>query len=317
MVTAVEGADAITGPGARSGPPRRRRFTDVRWMAETGSTNADVMQLARQGEPEGVVLVADHQTAGRGRAGRTWTAPPGSSLLGTILLRPPASVAPLVTFALAVAAAEAVESLAGFSPGLKWPNDLVVEDGVGGTRKLAGILAEAEWPPSAHHSGGYRVPAPHERATVAAGIGMNVDWPLDLPDDLAEIAVALNHVCGRSIDRRVVLDAILDRFDLHYGRLVGGDAPGVLADWRTRSSTIGRRVRVDLGPDDVEGMAVDVTAEGHLVVDSVDGRQRTLAVGDVVHLRSLGRASSEVAGDQEDAEGGEEEGGADPGRPLG
>ena len=316
MVTAVEGADAITGPGDRSDRPGRRRFTDVRWMAETGSTNADVMQLARQGEPEGVVLVTDHQTAGRGRAGRTWTAPPGASLLGTILLRPPASVAPLVTFGLAVAAAEAVESLAGFSPGLKWPNDLVVEDGLGGTRKLAGILAEAEWPPSAHHSGGYRAPAPHERATVAAGIGLNVDWPTELPDDLAEIAIALNHVCGRSIDRRSVLDALLDRFDVHYERLVGGDAAGVLADWRDRSSTIGRRVRVDLGPDDVEGTAVDVTDEGHLVVDSVDGRRRVLAVGDVVHLRAIDRGASDVGGDQEHAEDGEEQGGADAGRPL-
>ena len=286
MVTAVEGPDAIAGSEGGSGRPRRRRFTDVRWMAETGSTNADVMALARAGEPEGVVLVADHQTAGRGRAGRTWTAPPGASLLCTILLRPPAPVAPLVTFALALAAAEAVESLVGVEPGLKWPNDLVIED-AGGTRKLAGILAEAEWPPSAHHSGGYRPPAPHERATVAAGIGLNVDWPDDLPEDLAEIAVALNHVCGRSIDRRVVLDAMLDRFDVQYERLIAGDTAAVLDAWRRRSSTLGRRVRVDLGPDDVVGTAVDVTDDGHLVVEEADGRRRVLAVGDVVHLRAL------------------------------
>ena len=284
MVTAVEGPDAIAGPETGT---TRRRFRDVRWMAETGSTNADVMQLARQGEAEGVVLVADHQTAGRGRAGRTWTAPPGASLLCTVLLRPPAPVAPLVTFALAVAAAEAVESLAGFSPGLKWPNDLVVEDADGSTRKLAGILAEAEWPPSSHHSGGYRAPASHERATVALGIGLNIDWPDALPDDLAGIAVAMNHVSGESIDRRVVLDAVLDRLDVRYGALAAGDVAGVLDEWRRRSSTLGRRVRVDLGPDDVVGTAVDLTDEGHLLVEADDGRRRTLAVGDVVHLRAI------------------------------
>ena len=283
MVTAVEGHDAIAEPRGRSNRPR---FHDIRRVEETGSTNADVMELARHGESEGVVVVADHQTAGRGRANRTWVAPPGASLLCTILLRPPATVAPLVTFALSLAAADAVEQLAGFRPGLKWPNDLVVDDGTT-TRKLAGILAEAEWPPSAHNSGGYRSPAAHERATVAAGIGLNVDWPSDLPEDLVDIAVAMNHVCGRSIARDDVLAALLDHFDRHYGRLVDGDAAGVLDDWRASAATLGRQVRVDLGVDDVEGTAIDVTPDGHLVIETETGSRRTLAVGDVVHLRRI------------------------------
>src|SRR5918994_5539172 len=109
MVTCVPGGRArsalATGPG--------RRFADVRWVAETGSTNADVMELARQGEPEGIVVVADHQTAGRGRAGRTWTAPPGAGLLLSILLRPPAAVVDLTTMAVAVAAAAPRGSVGG------------------------------------------------------------------------------------------------------------------------------------------------------------------------------------------------------------
>ena len=121
MVTGVPGGRArstlATGPG--------RRFADVRWVAETGSTNADAMELARQGEPEGIVLVADHQTAGRGRAGRSWTAPSGAGLLVSVLLRPPVAVMDLCTMAVGVSAAEAVEAVAGFSPRLKWPNDLV------------------------------------------------------------------------------------------------------------------------------------------------------------------------------------------------
>jgi BirA family transcriptional regulator, biotin operon repressor / biotin---[acetyl-CoA-carboxylase] ligase len=285
----VKGDDAISGPGARS----RTRFTDVRHVAETGSTNTDVMELARQGEPEGVVLVADHQTAGRGRAGRTWTAPPGASLLCTILLRPPAPVASMATFALAVAASEAVEELTGFRPGLKWPNDLVVEDtdadGSLRTRKLAGILAEAEWSPASHIAAGYRPPAPHERATVAAGIGLNVAWPDPVPDELADLAVAINHLGSARPTRDEVLAALLDRLEVHYGALVRGDATEVLDAWRSRSVTLGRDVRIDLGADDLVGTAVDVTSEGHLVVDPLEGGgRRTIAVGDVVHLRPLG-----------------------------
>jgi BirA family biotin operon repressor/biotin-[acetyl-CoA-carboxylase] ligase len=281
----VKGDDAISGTPAQARP----RFSDVRHVAETGSTNTDVMELARQGEAEGVVLVADHQTAGRGRAGRTWTAPPGASLLCTILLRPPAPVAPIATFALAVAASEAVERVAGFVPGLKWPNDLVVEDttaaGALRTRKLAGILAEAEWSPSSHIAAGYRPPAPHERATVAAGIGLNVSWPDEVPDELVDVAVAINHLGDARPTRDEVLGALLDRLDVHYGALVRGEVDEVLDAWRARSTTLGRQVRIDLGADDVVGTAVDVTADGHLVVESLEGGRRTIAVGDVVHLR--------------------------------
>lgn len=283
----MKGDDAISRP--ETAP--RRRFTDIRHVDSTGSTNSDVMELARQGEGEGLVLVADHQTAGRGRAGRSWTAPPGASLLCTFLLRPPATVAPLVTFALAVAASEAVERVAGFAPGLKWPNDLVVEstepDGSLRTRKLAGILAEAEWPPGSNIAAGYRAPGPDERATVAAGIGLNVSWPDELPDDLADIAVAINHVSDARPDRDDVLGALVDRFEVHYGALVAGDVPSVLDRWRARSCTLGRQVRIDLGADDVEGTAVDVTEGGHLVIEPLEGGRRTIAVGDVVHLRPV------------------------------
>jgi BirA family biotin operon repressor/biotin-[acetyl-CoA-carboxylase] ligase len=176
------------------------RFADVRWVPETGSTNADALLLARDGEPEGIVLVADHQTAGRGRQGRTWEAPPEASLLVTVLLRPPAEVAGLVTMAVSVAA---------------------------------------------------------------------------------------NHVAGHPIDREPLLVAFLQHLDGAYGELVDTRrASELMARWRERSATLGRRVRVDLGADDVVGTAVDITAEGHLLVDTDEGDRRTIAVGDVVHLRN-------------------------------
>ncbi len=229
-------------------------------------------------------MVADHQTAGRGRRSRTWEAPPGASLLVSVLLRPPVTVAGAAVMATAVALAEAVEAVAGVAPGLKWPNDLVVDD-----RKLAGILAEADWPTGTTISAGYRISRPYDRAALVVGVGINVVWPTDLAGDgdlaaLAETATALNWVAPE-VDRVDLLVAFLRRLEPRYSALVADGAAPVLAEWRRRSATLGRRVRVDLGADDVEGTATDVTDEGHLVVETVEGDRRVLAVGDVVHLR--------------------------------
>src|SRR3954452_12362953 len=116
------------------------RFAAVRWVDETGSTNADLLAAARDGAAEGAVLVADHQTAGRGRADRSWQAPPGSSLLLSVLLRPPPRLAALSGLALGVSATEAIEEVTGVTVKLKWPND-VVWPGAGdpGDRKMGGI----------------------------------------------------------------------------------------------------------------------------------------------------------------------------------
>ena len=309
------GAPAGGSEGAAACAERARealagtRFADVRWVAATASTNADAMALARDGAPEGIVVVADHQSAGRGRGDRRWVAPPGGSLLLSVLVRPPARVAGAVSMAAALAMVEAVEQVAGVEARLKWPNDLVVATPEG-DRKLAGLLAEADWPAGTTISGGYRPPAPHVRTVVVVGIGVNVRGPggsggqsrpggQDAPagagrgaeaaerDDLAEvagIATALNWL-GPEVDRVDLLVAFLRRLAERYEALVRSGAADLLADWRRRSATLGRRVRVDLGVDDVEGTAVDVTGEGHLVVETFEGGRRTFAVGDVVHLR--------------------------------
>ena len=278
------------------------RFADVRWLAETGSTNTDVLELARQGEPEGVVVVADRQTAGRGRRGRTWESPPGGALMATVLLRPPAARAGLTTMALAVAAADAVAATCGVVVRVKWPNDLVWPgDGTAPDRKVAGILAEADWPASSQPAGGWSPPGPRDRAVVAAGIGINLAWGDAVPAHLAELAVALDEAAAPAgpPGREPLLVALLRGLDATYGRLVA-DASGpaeLIAAWRARSATLGRRVRVDLGADDVVGTAVDVTDEGHLVVESLDGERRILAVGDVVHLRPEPGGQASAAGD--------------------
>jgi BirA family biotin operon repressor/biotin-[acetyl-CoA-carboxylase] ligase len=258
----------------------------VRWVESTGSTNSDAMALARDGETEGIVLVADHQAAGRGRLGRTWQAPPGASLLVSVLLRPPAAVADNVTMAAALAMADAVSEVAGVDARLKWPNDLVVAvDGY--DRKLAGILAEADWPASATISAGYAEPKPTERVVVVVGIGVNVNWPDDVPAELADILVAANHLAGCELDREAILVAFLRGLDARDGRLRAApdDRDWLRDEWRSRAATLGRQVRVDLGGEDVEGTAVDIDERGRLVVETAAGERRTLAVGDVVHLR--------------------------------
>ena len=255
-------------------PAAAGRFTDVRQVAETGSTNSDLLELARTGEPEGAVLVADHQTAGRGRLGRTWQAPAGSSLLVSVLLRP--ALRPgrthLVTVAAALAAADAVEVVAGLRPGLKWPNDLVVE-GPGGSRKLAGLLAES-------------VVERGEVTAVVVGMGMNVRWPEPLPPDLEATATTVSRVAGREVEPAAVLEAYLPALDRRYGTLVsaGGVAATALAH-RSACATLGRRVTVELAEGSLEGVAVDVDDDGHLVLDLDGGGRRSVAVGDVVHLR--------------------------------
>lgn len=254
-------------------PSGHGRFTDVRREDETGSTNTDLLAMARAGAPEGVVLVAEHQTAGRGRLGREWQAPPGSSLLVSVLCRPalPLSRSHLVTVAAGLAAADAAEEVAGTRPTLKWPNDVVVET-ADGTRKLAGLLAES-------------VVEGAELTAVVVGMGMNVRWPQPLPAELAATATAVDRVAGRDVAVDDVLGAWLAAFDGRYEALLAEGGIRATADaHRAACSTLGRRVRVELADGALEGEAVDVDEDGHLVVDA-GGARRTVAVGDVIHLR--------------------------------
>jgi BirA family biotin operon repressor/biotin-[acetyl-CoA-carboxylase] ligase len=204
--------------------------------------------------------VADHQSAGRGRLGRSWEAGAGSSLLTSILLRP--DLAPdrlhLVTAAVALSASDALATVAGFTPDLKWPNDLLVDN-----RKLAGVLAEADLP------------------SVVVGIGVNLNWDGAVPAD----GVAANQVAGRPVDRDAVLDALLAHLD---GRIA--DWPMVASEFRRRCATLGRSVRVELADETFTGTASDVSDEGHLLVD-VGMCLRTVAAGDVVHLRPVAGSS--------------------------
>ncbi|MGA2834962.1 MAG: biotin--[acetyl-CoA-carboxylase] ligase [Acidimicrobiales bacterium] len=263
------------------------RFHDVRRFESIDSTNRYLLDEARAGAAEGVVAVADHQTAGRGRLGRSWDAPAGANLLFSVLLRPAIdpSERHLATTALALAALDAISALdwsgvdsgqrgSAGQVGIKWPNDLVAPDG----RKLAGVLAEADL------TGG----SPGSPAPIVVGIGVNVNWPAvdeDLPPELRGKAVSLRQLTGGLVDREALLYGLLAALEPRTAGLATAQGRVRLAeDLRSVCMTLGTRVRVELPDEAFEGTATAITSEGHLTVDT-DGGTRTVVAGDVVHVR--------------------------------
>ena len=240
-------------------------------VERTGSTNEDLKRRARAGAPEGLVLSADEQTEGRGRRGRTWVAPPGSSLLLSILLRP-AWLPPIDGFFLtilgAVAGAEAVEQSTGLAAELKWPNDLEL-----GGRKIGGILAETE-------VGGAVL------QWTVIGIGLNVNWdPSGLPE-IAMTATSLSRAAGRELPRAPLLRALLQRLDHWYLELRAGRRDRLFDAWRRRLTTLGQTVSVDRAGATIHGVAEGVTAQGALLVRDHAGTTHELTAGEVTVRRS-------------------------------
>nr|WP_221494084.1 biotin--[acetyl-CoA-carboxylase] ligase [Actinomadura coerulea] len=263
-------------------------WRDVRVVEETGSTNADLAERAREGAPEGTVLVTELQTAGRGRLGRTWTAPPRSGLMFSMLLRPRVPVERLAWASLltGVAVATALRRMTAWSQAgegflgdggeggeggdtavdvrLKWPNDVLVGD-----RKLAGILAEMV-------DGG-----------LVVGVGLNVGLREDeLP---VPTATSLAIEGAPHSDRAPLLRAILREFGTWYQEwtALGGDpeTSGLRTAYRDLCATLGREVRVEMpGGERVAGTARDVDGSGRLVVAGPAG-DTAVSAGDVVHVR--------------------------------
>jgi BirA family transcriptional regulator, biotin operon repressor / biotin---[acetyl-CoA-carboxylase] ligase len=247
-------------------------WRQVDYVAATGSTNADLAAGARAGDEPGVVLITDYQSAGRGRLGRTWTAPPGTSIAMSVLVRPDGmdpgrwTWLPLLT---GLAVADGLARTAGLEVRLKWPNDVLVGD-----RKVCGILAE-------------RV---ESAAGPACVIGMGINTHLvaeDLPVPTATSVAIECAVAGRPVPSRTsVVATVLAAFELLFRRwTAAADDSWLAAAYRRRSATLGRTVRVVLGPDEsVEGIATDVDSDGRLVVQA-SGAPRTFGAGDVIHVR--------------------------------
>ncbi|MEV4559402.1 biotin--[acetyl-CoA-carboxylase] ligase [Kitasatospora sp. NPDC049285] len=247
-------------------------WTSLDVVAETGSTNSDLAARAKDGAPEGAVLVAEAQNSGRGRLDRRWSAPARSGLFLSVLLRPtgvPMERYGWLPILIGTAASATLDRVAGVRTGLKWPNDLQVEVG-GEERKLGGILTEL--------SGG----------AVIAGLGLNVTLrEAELP---VPTAASLALAGAEVTDRATLLRALLREFAELYGEwtAAAGDphASGLLPAYTARCTTLGRPVRVQLpGERELVGEAVAIDADGRLVVRTPDGTRHPVAAGDVVHVR--------------------------------
>jgi BirA family biotin operon repressor/biotin-[acetyl-CoA-carboxylase] ligase len=251
--------DDLDRPPLRAGPLGRALARDgwrVEVLATTPSTNAVVSDRAREGEPAGLVVVAEQQTSGRGRLDRRWVSPPRAGLTFSVLLRPETDPArwgwlPLLA---GVAVARALRDQTGVDAVLKWPNDVLV-----GGRKLAGLLAEVVAP-----------------GAVVLGIGLNVTTRADeLPHDQA---TSLRIEGAETTDRDTVLRAVLREL-----RAVLADMDTGQASYRALCSTVGQQVRVELPQGAATGRAESIDEDGRLVVDGT-----AYGAGDVVHLRPAG-----------------------------
>ena len=265
--------DELSAPALEAAVAPCRLGATVHYHSVTGSTNADLMDLARAGAPEGVVVVADRQTAGRGRLGRRWESPPGGNLYMSVLLRPPATLspsrAPSFTLAAGVALARTVRAVTGLTPQLKWPNDVLL-----GGKKAAGILIEMTSDQECVRE-------------LIVGIGINVNIrSSEFPDEVRTIATSLCEHGGRSYSRVELAAALLRELASVYEHFLAPDglAP-LLAEWERWAQLAGRRVEATTTTGPVVGEALGLDAEGRLLVRP-DGQKTPLIItaGDLAVL---------------------------------
>ena len=256
-------------------PARLERFRVV------DSTQRVVREWLDEGQKGVSVAVADHQTAGRGRQGREWLAPPGAGLLLSVGFRPSKVEAKhgwRLAAIVALSMRDASEEVAGLKDGtiwLKWPNDLVADLPDGGLRKVAGVLGES-------------VADEDRLESVVVGIGVNTNWmAADFPWALAPTMTSLRELAGkRPIDNDALLDAFLARLEPRYEALRLGRFDA--AAWSTSQRTTGRTVAVQLGDETITGPAVGVDPDsGALIVRDIDGKPRSIDSGEVVRCRLI------------------------------
>jgi len=241
----------------------------LHYFEEVGSTSDLAKQLAEDGAEHGEVVIAEAQTAGRGRRGRAWFSAPGRNLAFSAVLRPelPPQRAAELTLVASVALCEAVRA-AGIAASIKWPNDLLFEG-----RKLAGILTEMEAEADRVH-------------WVVLGVGVNVNVrEAELPEELRLIATSLAEARGGPVPRALFAAACLSRLEEWLDRHAEEGFQPVRAAWRELSDTLGRDVSVRVGERDLVGRAEDIDDAGALLVRTPGGLERVLS-GDVQHLRA-------------------------------
>jgi BirA family biotin operon repressor/biotin-[acetyl-CoA-carboxylase] ligase len=250
-----------------NGLATRRIGREIRYLAETDSTNRQAYALGEAGADEGLVVIADRQSAGKGRMGRTWASPPGVNLYVSILLRPPLppQTAPQLTFISTLAVSRAIAAVSGLSPTHKWPNDVLI-----GGRKVAGLLNELS--------------AESDRVRfVVLGIGVNLNMTADqFPPDLRMPATSLLLAGGRPVSRTLFARTLLEQLDALYDEyLRRGPAP-IMAAWEAHCDLIGKMVEVDEGGGGlVRGTVAGIDRDGALLLTLANGATERILAGDV------------------------------------
>lgn len=234
--------------------------------AETASTMDDARELAREGAASGTLVLADAQTGGRGRLGRSWISPAGANIYLSMIVRPKIEAArfSMIAIAAGAALAEALTELAGIDARVKWPNDIRAR-----RKKLCGILAEAggneglEW------------------VVVGAGINVNIKGD-ELPAELVDIATSLRAETGRVWPRDLVFEKAVAALDEAAGLLDAGNEAEIISRWKARAEALGKRVRVDAPGESFEGRALGIRPDGAFLVEDQAGRERAVTAGDVI-----------------------------------
>jgi BirA family biotin operon repressor/biotin-[acetyl-CoA-carboxylase] ligase len=239
--------------------------TQVHYYQSLGSTNDECVALAKMGSPEGTLVVADEQTAGRGRLGRPWHSPGGLGIWASVLLRPavPVERAFAVTAVASLAVADAVREASGMEVSVKWPNDVLLRG-----RKVSGILAETG--------------APRGRLDWAVvGIGINVRHAAeDFPPEIRDRATSIFRASGRRASRAALLRTLVDRLGSGADRLRTKGPEPILEDWSRLANFWGRRVRIEREGSVVEGIARELDPNGALLVRTDSGAVRSILAGD-------------------------------------
>ena len=240
---------------------------EIYYFPEIDSTNRRAREQGRKGAREGTVVLADFQSQGKGRLGRSWASPAGLNLYASIILRPPIppKVAPQITLLAGVATANALARASGLDTRVKWPNDIFLRG-----KKVAGILSEME--------------ADNTKTQfVILGIGVNVNWPRgDIPPDLLEIATSLRAEGGREIPRTLVAAEIFEELEQAYTSfLQEGFSPRLREEWNRLSWINGKRVTVTLPDKTISGEALGLDTDGALLLLDQEGKTRRFIAGDV------------------------------------
>lgn len=244
---------------------------EIYYFREVDSTNEVAKKLAEEGAPEGTVVIAERQLKGKGRRGKQWVSPLGGAWM-SIILRPdtPPMNAPQLTFTAGVAAAKTIKEEYGLEVGIKWPNDILIED-----KKVCGILTEIS---TEKDSIDY----------IIAGIGIDANVDIDsLPPELRDHTTSLKSELEMEISRMLLVRKFLENFEDMYNLYNQGNFKKILQKWRKYSTTIGSNVEIIKGTEIIKGEAVGVNKEGALIIELRDGTLRKVISGECRHVKQL------------------------------